>query len=116
VSPSKRGYDAAWQKLRARVLRASNVCFYCGARATEVDHLIPISKGGRSEPGNCVSACKPCNSAKRDRLPTNQQLALAGIDDTGVTPRNPTHSIPAAHAIRRSLFAVEVGSEVGRGG
>lgn len=41
-------------------------CAYCGAPATTWDHIIPISKGGMSVPGNLLPACIGCNSSKKD--------------------------------------------------
>ena len=42
-------------------------CAYCSATADTFDHIVPLSKGGRTTPGNVVPACKPCNSSKGDR-------------------------------------------------
>ena len=69
------------ERAKARALRASQwwkrrrapgVCHYCGrtvgAPALTMDHLVPIVRGGRSNKGNLVPACKPCNTAKRHRL------------------------------------------------
>jgi 5-methylcytosine-specific restriction endonuclease McrA len=39
-------------------------CAYCPARATTWDHIVPVSKGGRTEPGNMLPACMSCNSRK----------------------------------------------------
>jgi 5-methylcytosine-specific restriction endonuclease McrA len=41
-------------------------CEYCGAPATEIDHVIPISLGGTGERQNLVPACRACNAAKND--------------------------------------------------
>ena len=43
-------------------------CAYCGKKSDkmEIDHVIPLSKGGTHTPENLVPACKPCNSGKRD--------------------------------------------------
>ena len=35
----------------------------------EIDHFIPISKGGQHLPWNLVPTCKNCNRKKKDRLP-----------------------------------------------
>ena len=48
-------------------------CVYCGwtmpfAEAT-LDHVQPIARGGRSQPGNLVVACGPCNRLKADQPP-----------------------------------------------
>lgn len=48
------------------VLNASRVCHYCGGYADTVDHMVPLSQGGTSAMANLVSACMPCNAAKRD--------------------------------------------------
>lgn len=41
-------------------------CAYCGGPRETWDHIIPVSKGGVTEPGNIVPACRRCNSSKRD--------------------------------------------------
>jgi 5-methylcytosine-specific restriction endonuclease McrA len=69
------------ERAKARELRASQwwkrrcstgVCHYCGkqvgAKALTMDHLVPIVRGGRSNKGNLVPACKACNDAKKHRL------------------------------------------------
>jgi hypothetical protein len=44
------------------------ICFYCGLRfATEIDHVVPVSHGGTSDPENLVAACYVCNHDKSDR-------------------------------------------------
>lgn len=46
-------------------------CAYCCAELTEtfqIDHIIPISKGGTNYPDNLACACRSCNRLKRDRL------------------------------------------------
>lgn len=43
------------------------LCAYCPASATTWDHLVPVSAGGRTIPGNIVPACVSCNSRKRSR-------------------------------------------------
>ncbi len=42
-------------------------CQYCGTRSDlTLDHLVPRSKGGKSNWTNLVTACKPCNAKKGD--------------------------------------------------
>lgn len=43
------------------------LCAYCPAPATTWDHIVAVSKGGRTVPGNIVPACVSCNSRKKDR-------------------------------------------------
>ena len=40
-------------------------CAYCPAAATTWDHIVPVSRGGRTEPGNMLPACASCNSRKK---------------------------------------------------
>ena len=44
-------------------------CYYCRVALVReqvtMDHVVPISRGGRSVPGNLVPACKSCNEQKR---------------------------------------------------
>jgi 5-methylcytosine-specific restriction endonuclease McrA len=48
--------------------RYKNRCAYCGEpKKLTVDHITPLSKGGRHTARNVAPACKSCNSAKRDR-------------------------------------------------
>ncbi|MEU5683612.1 HNH endonuclease [Streptomyces venezuelae] len=43
-------------------------CSYCSWGGAEaIDHVIPVSEGGRDDVSNVVPACRSCNSSKRDR-------------------------------------------------
>lgn len=46
-------------------------CVYCGRRATLLEHFIPIAEDGGTTVGNCIPACRSCNSRKDrdDRVP-----------------------------------------------
>ena len=46
-------------------------------RGTIIDR--PLVRGGRSSKGNCVAACKDCNTRKRDMLPTEWQDYLDNL-------------------------------------
>jgi len=52
---------------------ASGVCYYCGRNVGRkhltMDHVIPLSRGGKSTRGNLVPACKQCNNMKKYLLP-----------------------------------------------
>lgn len=47
---------------------ASGPCVYCGAEATSLDHVRPISRGGEESEKNLVPACEWCNKSKAARL------------------------------------------------
>ena len=53
-------------------LRDEYSCQYCGSELirTDVtmDHVIPVSKGGKTAWDNIVASCMPCNSAKGNKL------------------------------------------------
>lgn len=43
--------------------RTKSKCFYCGNRATTIDHVIPLAHGGSNDPQNLVASCYTCNQA-----------------------------------------------------
>lgn len=70
--------------------RDANMCMYCGGtfRDSELsrDHIKPLSRGGRDEWTNVVTACKRCNHFKGDRGPEQCGLELLAV------PFKPTHA------------------------
>lgn len=53
-------------------------------RAATVDHLVPFSLGGATDPDNIVLACLPCNMTKGDRPPSLAAiLKLVGMMHPG---------------------------------
>lgn len=74
--------DLKRERAKARELRQSQwwknriskgVCHYCGAQVLPkeltLDHIVPLVRGGKSNRGNCVPACKECNSKKQSLTP-----------------------------------------------
>lgn len=53
-------------------------CMYCGERdradALTFDHVIPRSRGGRTEWQNILTACEGCNTKKGSRTPTEADM------------------------------------------
>ncbi len=49
--------------------RDDHRCQYCGARAENLDHVVPRSRGGAHTWDNVVASCRRCNTRKGDRLP-----------------------------------------------
>jgi len=59
------------------MVRDGFVCQYCGSdKDLTIDHVLPVSKGGKSTFENCVTACKPCNSRKTNKLPNETGFHL----------------------------------------
>jgi len=79
--------------------RDQYACQYCGTHLTpeelSVDHVIPRSRGGRSNWTNCVLSCLRCNRRK-----SNRTVAEAGMRliRTPAEPRwTPCVTIPLGH-------------------
>jgi len=70
---------------RKGVLRRDGFrCAFCGRTGADtIDHVLPRSRGGRSDWLNLVAACGPCNSRKADRTPQEAGMRLL------VVPRVP---------------------------
>jgi 5-methylcytosine-specific restriction endonuclease McrA len=44
-------------------------CYNCGTKEDlSIDHIIPLSRGGRHSIGNLQTLCRPCNSSKGDKF------------------------------------------------
>ncbi len=57
--------------------RDGNECQYCGSKKhLTIDHVIPRSKGGKSNWMNLVTACHRCNVNKGDKLPDQVGMRL----------------------------------------
>ncbi|RME63649.1 MAG: HNH endonuclease [Nitrospirae bacterium] len=71
--------NSAWWKRK----KASGVCYYCGRyvgpHALTMDHIVPLSRGGKSTKSNIVPACKECNNKKKYLLPLEWQEYLDSL-------------------------------------
>ena len=89
------GGDQRRERHKARELRESQwwkrrlargVCHYCrrpvAPKALTMDHIVPISRGGKTTRGNVVPCCKECNNAKRQMMPIEWELYLAQFDSS----------------------------------
>ncbi|MDP9046436.1 MAG: HNH endonuclease [Pseudomonadota bacterium] len=60
--------------------RDRGVCAYCGHRFRFEDltreHIVPTSRGGHDTWMNCITACRPCNGRKGNRLPEELSMSL----------------------------------------
>jgi 5-methylcytosine-specific restriction endonuclease McrA len=57
--------EREWQRLLAR---HQGKCAYCGAPATEREHVVPLSRGGSDFIGNILPACRSCNNQKNNKF------------------------------------------------
>ena len=91
IEPSEE--DIRRERNKARDLRktqwwknriASGRCYYCDGefapKLLTLDHVVPLIRGGRTAKGNCVAACKECNSKKQSLLPIEWEEHLARFD------------------------------------
>ena len=71
-----------WQRRRAK-----GVCYYCGQstppRELTMDHIVPISRGGKSIKGNVIPCCKKCNNNKKHLLPMEWEQYLKNVRHRG---------------------------------
>ena len=60
------------------LIRDGFKCAYCGSvkRKLTIDHIIPKSRGGKTNFENCVSSCKSCNNKKGNKTPSEANMYL----------------------------------------
>ena len=75
---------------RALFRRDQNLCLYCGKHFQDVslsrDHVHPLSRGGRDNWNNVVTACKRCNARKGSALLDEIGMQLCAL------PFQPNHA------------------------
>jgi 5-methylcytosine-specific restriction enzyme A len=82
------------EKAKAQALKRSTwwlnrlqtgVCHYCnkevGRANLTMDHIVPLSRGGKSRKGNIVPACKECNNRKKYLLPIEWEEYLQSLSE-----------------------------------
>lgn len=69
-----------------RELLRKGVCHYCGGtfppEELTLDHIVPVSRGGRSTKGNLVVCCRSCNQEKKFLTPAELLLRRLGEEDS----------------------------------
>lgn len=59
-------------------------CYYCHGRFAPkeltLDHIVPVSRGGRTTRGNCVPCCKECNNKKQSLTPVEWEEFVARLE------------------------------------
>ena len=84
--------DQRREKEKARRLKRTHwwnkriqtgLCHYChrnvGREQLTMDHVVPLSRGGKSNKGNIVPACKECNNKKKYLLPIEWEEYLKSL-------------------------------------
>ena len=87
------------EREKARKLRKSQwwlsqvnagLCYYCQQKFSPsqltLDHVVPLARGGKSQPGNVVPSCKSCNREKSLDTPVDQilkKLKLSSSSENG---------------------------------
>lgn len=65
-------YDHRWHKIRNAYIAKHPLCEHCQVTgrvtpAAEVDHIVPLERGGTHDETNLQALCKPCHSSKTAR-------------------------------------------------
>ena len=84
IDIEKNSHHISREKLKARELRKTQwwknkvnkgICHYCQNKFSPeqltMDHIVPLSRGGKSTKGNIVPCCKSCNNEKRYLTPVD---------------------------------------------
>lgn len=70
----------------SRLRKSARECGYCGGdfdgRDVNVDHIIPLSAGGTSDPSNLIAVCGECNRTKATK-PLELWMAERGLAAAG---------------------------------
>lgn len=82
--------------------RDAYCCQYCGRQQSALgarecltrDHVVPLSRGGTNDWGNCVTACSTCNTRKGNHLPDRVGMRL-------LNPPTEPHFVQLSWAVRR---------------
>ena len=72
-------------QIRASVLSANPLCSKCSERnritaATEVDHIVPLHKGGTDDLDNLQSLCHDCHAEKTAAEQGKRRKPEIGLD------------------------------------
>ncbi|WP_411292900.1 HNH endonuclease [Streptomyces sp. CBMA123] len=68
-SRRNRGTIPGWSRIRLRVLyRDRKTCYLCQSTgANEVDHIVPVARGGTHDLTNLAAVCSACHRQKTQR-------------------------------------------------
>jgi hypothetical protein len=92
-----------WKAQRKRVLARDNYeCVYCGAEATQVDHIIPRVDGGSHDLDNLVAACAKCNGLKGSRSQASflRMLSAPPVFSSRISPMQSEPMLDSPFTVR----------------
>ncbi len=76
------GRSASIEQIKSRLDYYGNKCVYCGStEKIEIEHRIPLSRGGTNFPANLVPACKTCNCKKGTKTETEYKNHLTSLEN-----------------------------------
>lgn len=83
--PTPRTRGSKWMKIRERELSDSPICAICYSKGIitlgkQVDHKLPLFKGGTDDPDNLQVLCEPCHTTKTVEERGGKQFTPVGID------------------------------------
>lgn len=107
------------KRVRFEVLKRDGFrCVYCGAGSSgvqlEVDHIVPVARGGSNEASNLVTACFDCNRGKSDKPLSEAQPSLDRQADAIASSETSVARFKAAAAERDQRIERDVWEVVDR--
>ena len=94
---SRNWNGAKWVRRERRLaiyMRDGLACVWCGSRLEDdgvtlsLDHVVPVSRGGRNNSRNLVTSCRKCNSVRGDRDLATFARAVASYLNNGVASKD----------------------------
>ncbi len=81
INMFRRGKNKTVKFSRISIYARDNFkCQYCGMKGKmkdfTFDHVVPRSRGGKTNWDNIVTACVPCNTKKNNRTPAEAKMKL----------------------------------------
>lgn len=67
-------------KIKRRIRNRPALCYWCGIflpDGAEVDHVVPVAKGGDDGSCNLVPSCQTCNRVKQGGMPNGENLRVS---------------------------------------
>lgn len=100
---SRPGYGSEWKQARTKQLARNPSCRYCGRKATDVHHLVPVKRGGTHDPENLISLCASCHNVLEPR----GTAARGGGCKSSVTHSITRSGVPSTHTGKNEVRGYE---------